>query len=61
MIRHHITSCPLCRHQIYLKKQLKTANERFLWIIHGGKILPKWIAKQTKRSENKSKKYILSY
>ncbi len=61
LIFHNITSCPMCRHKIYLKKQLNTPEQRFMWTLYGGKVIPRWIFKYNKRSENKSKKYILAY
>lgn len=60
LIDYSMTKCPLCRCNIYLKKPLKTAKERFLWEIHGGKILPRWLKKH-QRSTIKLQKYILAY
>lgn len=61
LIQHNFTTCPLCRCSIYLKKELNTPKERFLWVLHGGKILPRWYRKHKKRTSNNTKKYILAY
>lgn len=61
LIHHNLTNCPICRCDIYLKKELDTAKERFLWTIHGGKILPRWYRKYRKRTSNNTKKYILAH
>lgn len=58
LIQHNLTTCPICRHEIFLKKQLNTPEKRILWALNGGKVLPRWIKKYKKHLQNNTDIYI---
>ena len=58
LIKHNLTKCPFCRHDIFLKKKLNTQEKRILWAINGGKVVPRWMKKHKKYLQNNTKKYI---